>query len=69
MEVAPAELEWPKVKFPLKTDPIFDEILSHARSFTPEEIAAAKERVSSLSEEELDNRAQVVEELKAQLLA
>ena len=36
---------------------------------TPEEIAAAKERVSSLSEEELDNRAQVVEELKAQLLA
>ena len=36
---------------------------------TPEEIAAAKERVSSLSEEELDNRQQVVEELKAQLLA
>ena len=36
---------------------------------TPEAIEAAKERVSSLSEEELENRAQVVEELKAQLLA
>ena len=36
---------------------------------TPEAIEAAKERVSFLSEEELENRAQVVEELKAQLLA
>lgn len=36
---------------------------------TPEAIEAAKERVSSLSEEELENRPQVVEELKAQLLA
>ena len=36
---------------------------------TPEAIAEAKERVSSLSEEELANRREVVKSLKDQLLA
>ena len=36
---------------------------------TPEKIAEAKEKVSSLSEAELDNRKAVVDSLKAELLA
>ena len=36
---------------------------------TPEKIAEAKEKVSSLSEAELDNRKEVVDSLKAELLA
>ena len=41
MKVAPAELEWPKVKFPLKTDPVFDEIMFKTPlKFTREELDA-----------------------------
>ena len=36
---------------------------------TPEKIAEAKEKVSSLSEAELENRKEVVDSLKAELLA
>lgn len=40
MKTAPAELEWPKVDFPLKHNPIFDEIRDQMRPFTAEELAA-----------------------------
>ena len=41
MKVAPAELEWPKVKFPLKTDPVFDMPMPKAPlKFTREELDA-----------------------------